>query len=463
MPRRIKIIQGDITTMKVEAIVNAANSSLLGGGGVDGAIHKAAGPGLLQECQALNGCATGDAKVTGGYDLYARHVIHTVGPKWQGGKAGEAKLLASCYRSCLKLAAKIGVKTVAFPAISTGVYGYPIEEAAPIALEACMDFLKRNSYLDDVYLVCFDQESVQTFQEALKKLKSAEEDPAIFHKDAIDSILSDLKDLDDFNHVDFSDIDLKKIDRILSEGPASRYLPKPLENYKSKLPPVNEKGELEYPSDEGNLIVPAVYVPLVEFCFHRFGSEEGWVELPGKNIFELIWNYIQQVVVWAFSLNKTLYGQIYDILKEVDSYLETMKDDLLQLEARYANDPLYKELENLPDLFVYVCRLLENKGVPNTYKAELVLAFIYLISPIDFIPEGIIAHPIAFCDDMALILYLVKRGMDEGYVNEKIMHRLWPGPEDFISNLNEHYQRMEDHLGKEFIDSIWDYLSAKLK
>lgn len=167
MRHRIEVVQGDITQQRVDAIVNAANSSLLGGGGVDGAIHRAAGPELLAECRTLGGCPTGQAKITQGYRLPARHVIHTVGPVWHGGQANEDALLASCYRHSLALAVAHGVKTMAFPSISTGAYGFPVERAAPIAIETIADFLAQDTALEKVSVVCFDAGTLRTYQAAL--------------------------------------------------------------------------------------------------------------------------------------------------------------------------------------------------------------------------------------------------------------------------------------------------------
>ena len=152
----IQLCTGDITKLKVDAIVNAANTSLLGGGGVDGAIHRAAGPELLAECRTLNGCPTGQAKATKGYRLPAKYVIHTVGPVWHGGSRGEAQLLADCYRNSMALAMELGCSTVAFPAISTGVYHYPLEQAAAIAVSTVKDFQAQHPDAPQVLLVCFN-------------------------------------------------------------------------------------------------------------------------------------------------------------------------------------------------------------------------------------------------------------------------------------------------------------------
>lgn len=156
---QIDIVQGDITKMVVDAIVNAANSSLLGGGGVDGAIHRAAGSQLVEACRKLGGCKTGDAKITDGFNLAARYVIHTVGPVWRGGDDGEGELLASCYRNCFSLAAKHGIKSIAFPAISTGAYGYPLVEATHIALEVTKD-----AAVERAVFVCFGSEAYECYR-----------------------------------------------------------------------------------------------------------------------------------------------------------------------------------------------------------------------------------------------------------------------------------------------------------
>jgi len=170
MKERIQVVEGDITKQRVGAIVNAANESLLGGGGVDGAIHRVAGPELLAECRTLGGCPTGEAKITKGYKLPAKHVIHTVGPVWRGGKHKEDELLARCYRNSLALAVAHGVRSIAFPSISTGAYRFPPERAAAIAVREVHAFLRNEARIDKVLLVCFSAESREICSRALAEL-----------------------------------------------------------------------------------------------------------------------------------------------------------------------------------------------------------------------------------------------------------------------------------------------------
>ena len=170
MTERIAILKTDITTLAVDAIVNAANHSLLGGGGVDGAIHRAAGPELLEECRLLGGCATGRAKLTEGYRLPAKNIIHTVGPVWNGGEDGEPELLAGCYRSCFAIARAHGLRTLAFPAISCGVYRFPVDLAAEIALHETAEELSKNNSIEKIIFACLDESVYASYQRAVQKL-----------------------------------------------------------------------------------------------------------------------------------------------------------------------------------------------------------------------------------------------------------------------------------------------------
>jgi len=173
MVEQFSVIKGDIVRVKTQAIVNAANTSLLGGGGVDGAIHRDAGKELLLECETLGGCPTGEAKITSGYKLRAEYVIHTPGPIWRGGTRGEAELLANCYRNSLKLAQEHDITSISFPSISTGVYRYPVEQAAEIAVREIMTFLENNKDMEKVQMVCFDEATYRAYEKALKNYQKS--------------------------------------------------------------------------------------------------------------------------------------------------------------------------------------------------------------------------------------------------------------------------------------------------
>ncbi len=176
MNTKIELYKGDITKLKVDAIVNAANNSLLGGGGVDGAIHRAAGPELLEYNRKLGGCATGEAKISPGFRLPAKYIIHTVGPIWQEGTANEDQLLANCYENSLKLAAERNIKSIAFPAISTGIYGFPLERATRIAVKTVQSFLENNDVIEKIIFVCFDEKAYRVYESILKEANLSFED-----------------------------------------------------------------------------------------------------------------------------------------------------------------------------------------------------------------------------------------------------------------------------------------------
>jgi uncharacterized membrane protein YkvA (DUF1232 family) len=201
---------------------------------------------------------------------------------------------------------------------------------------------------------------------------------------------------------------------------------------------------------------------LVEFCFHQFGGNPSIVSLPDHNIFESIWDYIQQVVNWAISLEKTLYGQIYDMVKTLDSFAWDVQRDIASLEKDYPEDPIMSEIRDLPQLFEFACRLLVSKGISEEFRKEIALALLYLVSPIDFIPEGIVCHPVALADDAALLLFVFQRGLNHSSSQQKIMRRQWAGDPEFLNEVDQRLNELQRLLGPSFLPTLWTYLEGKI-
>lgn len=271
--------------------------------------------------------------------------------------------------------------------------------------------------------------------------------------------MDELGELSKEDPIDFTDIDFVEIEKSLRSGPAVKYLPPPNPEYKKLLPPLNEKGEYEHVRDGHTTIVPATHIPMVNYIFYNY-SASGILPAEGI-IFERIWRYIERFVRWVLGLKRTLQGQILEILRNADEHYQEFRNRLKELKKEYENEPLFEIVLLVPDLFVYLCRLLADENVPKEYKVELALALIYLVSPIDLIPEGLINHPIAFIDDVSLVLFVIKRGFDGKYVSRELVEKHWPGEVSVVDKTAEWYQAVRDVLGEEFINKMWEYLKGK--
>lgn len=271
-------------------------------------------------------------------------------------------------------------------------------------------------------------------------------------------IIEDFKGLlDDIEVLDFSNLNFEKIYSLLESGPAKRYLPPPDEDYLKKLPPKNSNDEYVYEKDGKAIIIPQKFSILTEYTFRTWGN---CALLPEKNIFEILWEYIVSIIRWTFTTKKRMTDQLKSILCNVDEYYQNYRNKIKNLGNEY-DDDTFEILHLLPDLFLYLCRLIADTEIPKEYKVELALALIYLISPIDFIPEGLIHHPIAFADDVGIILFVIKRGFDGKYVSRDKLETHWPGNISLIDNLGEWVQVIENVIGKDFIETILSFLKLK--
>ena len=275
----------------------------------------------------------------------------------------------------------------------------------------------------------------------------------------INQIIDDLEQLDQLEPIDFSDIDYPSIERRLRSGPAANYLPPPNPDYQNCLPPLSEDGGIDFEVEGEKVHVPPAYLPMVNFAFYNFSSV-GSAVVTSSNMLEQIWKYILNFMEWVFRIKRTAKKQLREILENADQYYQELRDSMKLLKVKY-NDSTFEVIFLLPDLFVYMCRLLADKEVSKKYKVLLAAALIYLVSPIDLIPEAIIKHPIAYSDDLALVLLTIKRGFDGKYVTKSQVKKHWPGDMDLLENIGEWYAAVVDVLGGEFIGKILTYLGRK--
>jgi len=282
----------------------------------------------------------------------------------------------------------------------------------------------------------------------------------ILTNEDIRSISDELSILGNCARIDFSDLDFNAIQDALTSGPAARYLQPPNPEFTKLLPLLSEEGEYAYKYENHIIRVPSVYVPMVNFAFYRFSSI-GAVSLATWSVVEVIWEYIERFLRWVLRLKKTVQDQLEQILKEADRHYQYFRDKVQELKKDHDDDMLFEMLLLIPDLFVYLCRLLADSSVSKELKVEYALALIYLVSPFDLIPEAFIQHPIAFMDDFAIIAYVIKRSFDTKYVDRSTLEQHWPGDVALLDRIGEWYQAARRVLGGNLVDMIADYLRRK--
>ena len=281
-----------------------------------------------------------------------------------------------------------------------------------------------------------------------------------FTKKEISQILADLDLLDHEKPIDFSDIDYDSIEKCLRNGPASKYLPPVNPEFQKYLPPLDQDGGIDIEIEGQSVHVPSAYLPMVNFSFYNFSITSETAPMSSST-FELIGKHIKKFIEWVFQIKKTAKKQMRDILENADTVHQELCIRMKQMATEY-QDSSFEVLMLLPDLIVYLCHLLADKEVSKEYKNILAVTLVYVVSPIDLIPEAIIQHPIAYSDDLALVLLVVKMGIDGKYVTKAQVKKHWPGDMDLLENIQDWYAAAEDILGSVFITKIFNYLGVKL-
>ncbi|MCP3922619.1 MAG: DUF1232 domain-containing protein [Desulfobacterales bacterium] len=279
-------------------------------------------------------------------------------------------------------------------------------------------------------------------------------------EDQIILITEELAFLKEYDFIDFSDIDTDILEKSLHVSPLSKYLPETNEKYKEGLPEKDHKGQYVYSKEGKNITVPPKFVDMVDYVFRNFSGAGAF--LPSQNIFELIWDYVEQFVHLPFEWKKNLLEQISDILSNSTRYQSELIKNLEELKKKHDNDSVYEMTLILPDCYSFLCTILTDPDVSMKFKAEISLSLIYLTSPIDFIPEGLIAHPVALMDDLGILTFVIKKGMERNLLTMEHFKKYWVSTETDFKTISDRFNSIEAFLGKDFFDMIFGYFKVKM-
>lgn len=463
MDSRLKIIHGDITDQKVEAIINPNNTSLSKQTKLNSIIHKKAGPSLKLECRAVSEASIGDAKITSAYNLYPQYIIHSICPQFQNGISGEIKLLESCYLSCFSRILKLRMRSIAIPVLGVES-SFPSKLAIEIALNQTQKFLKKTDLIDRVIFVCKDLDLYKQLLQKFNKEQLQSQKKKIFRNEAeIQSCISQFSILSDTTRINFSDINLNELSNIFHTGPLNTFIKKDLTQVLQYETKINANGDHYYQIDGVEHKVPAPYLPLIHFIFDHFSHSSNLIKLPQQKIFKLLWDYVDDIVSWATNLDTSLYYQSFNIIKGLEKSRVDIYFGIQNLKKNYQSDPLFQEILILPDLIYTLSRLLISRGVNINLKVDILLALIYVISPVDFIPEGLVEHPIAYMDDLAICYLVLDKAIQHYKVHPKILSREWNSSVEKLESIQKDYQKVLQVMDKQLIQLIWSYLQNKIK